>query len=424
MEDKETKKSTKKSSEIKEEKKVRRKIIRKKKQEENEIVNKTVEFTLLEVVIIILITGIAVSITSGLIVYNNYDKLFVKDENKNSKEELSEFIGVYNEIIDNYVEEVDKKELIEYAISGMYSYLGDDFSVYLDKENTETLEEQLEGEYTGIGIEMYTTIDEDGNPKETIINRVFSNTPAEEAGLKSGDLLIKVDGEDVVDAGWISDTIKKGSKDSYEITYKRDGEEFTVTLTKKRVLIDSVSSSTYGSVGYIKIDTFSNVTYAQMKDNLNKFDDSIKSLVIDLRGNTGGYLQAAYNISDLFIEEGKNIYQLKDRNEKIDIYKAKEGIYKKFNKIVVLIDGQSASASEVLTLALKESAGAVVVGTKSFGKGTVQDTKILESGSMVKYTSAYWLSPNGNSINKVGIEPDILVEDYTKQLDEALSAAE
>ena len=152
----------------------------------------------------------------------------------------------------------------------------------------------------------------------------------------------------------------------------------------------------------------------------------MKKLMIDLDETicTGGYLQAAYNISDLFIEEGKNIYQLKDRNEKIDIYKAKEGIYKKFNKIVVLIDGQNASASEVLTLALKESAGAVVVGTKSFGKGTVQDTKILESGSMVKYTSAYWLSPNGNSINKVGIEPDILVEDYTKQLDEALSAAE
>ena len=423
MEDKDNKKKTKvKSSEIKEEKKEKRRIIRKKKKEETDVINKTVEFNLLEVIIIILITGIAVSITSGLIVYNNYDKLFIND-NSNSKEELSEFIGIYNEIIDNYVEEVDKKELIEYAISGMYSYLGDDYSVYLNKDDTETLEETLEGEYTGIGVEMVTHYDEEGNPTETLVNRVFSNSPAQEAGLLPGDVLLKVDNEDIVDANWVADNVKKGSKDSYEITYSRNGEEKTVTLVKKKVQIDSVSFANYDEVGYIKIDTFSNVTYSQVVKALDNLDANTKSLVIDLRDNTGGYLQASHNIADLFIEKDKVVYQLKGRDEIAKEFKTNAGVYKTFDKVVVLINGQTASASEILTLALKENIGAKVVGTKSFGKGTVQDTKILESGSMVKYTSSYWLSPNGNSINKVGIEPDILVENPEEQLESAITAA-
>ena len=423
MEDKDNKNKTKvKSSEIKEEKKEKRRIIRKKKKEETDVINKTVEFNLLEVIIIILITGIAVSITSGLIVYNNYDKLFIND-NSNSKEELSEFIGIYNEIIDNYVEEVDKKELIEYAISGMYSYLGDDYSVYLNKDDTETLEETLEGEYTGIGVEMVTHYDEEGNPTETLVNRVFSNSPAQEAGLLPGDVLLKVDNEDIVDANWVADNVKKGSKDSYEITYSRNGEEKTVTLVKKKVQIDSVSFANYDEVGYIKIDTFSNVTYSQVVKALDNLDANTKSLVIDLRDNTGGYLQASHNIADLFIEKDKVVYQLKGRDAIAKEFKTNAGVYKTFDKVVVLINGQTASASEILTLALKENIGAKVVGTKSFGKGTVQDTKILESGSMVKYTSSYWLSPNGNSINKVGIEPDILVENPEEQLESAITAA-
>ena len=404
-----------------EEKKTRRRIKRVKKQEENDIINKSVEFNLLEVIVIILITGIAVSITSGLIVYNNYDKLFVRESSNNTNSELKEFTDVYNEIVNNYVKEVDKKALIEAGISGLYSYLQDDFSTYIDKENSEALEEQLDGEYDGIGIEMITYY-ENGKPTVTKISKVFRNTPAEEAGLQVGDILKKVDGIVVEDATFVANTIKKGNKDSYEVTYERDGEEHTLKINKKRVQIDSVSSKTYDNVGYLKIDTFSNMTYSQVKSELNNLSN-VDSLVIDLRDNTGGYLQSAYNIADLFLEKDKVIYQLKDRTGSVKSYKAQEDVYRKYNKIVVIVNTNTASASEVLTLALKENLNATVVGATTYGKGTVQDTKILSSGAMVKYTSAYWLSPKGNLIDGIGIKPDIAVENEESQLEEALKAA-
>ena len=398
----------------------RRTIRRKTQKEEIEIVKKGVEFSLIEVIVIVLITGIVVSIASGLIVYNNYDKLnFSPIVNKG---ELDEFYDNYKKIINNYVEEVDKKELIDAAISGMYNYLGDDYSTYLNQNDSDDLEEQLQGEYTGVGIEITTLYDENKKPYVKV-NRVFKNSPAEQAGIRSGDIITKVDGEEMLDANQVSTTIKRGEKESYEITYIRDGKENTLTLTKKRVFINSVSSEEYGNVGYIKLDTFSATTESQVKEVLDKFNSNIKSIVIDLRDNTGGYLDTAYSVSNLFLEKGKIVYQLKDRNGKITEYRTDAGVYKKFNKIVVLINENSASASEILTLALKESAGATVVGTKSFGKGTVQETGNLSSGSMVKYTTSYWLSPTGQSINKEGIKPDIEVKEPDKQLDEAIKAA-
>ena len=147
------------------------------------------------------------------------------------------------------------------------------------------------------------------------------------------------------------------------------------------------------------------------------------SVVIDLRDNTGGYLNAAYDVSELFLKKGKVVYQLKNRENKITKYTAKIGEYRGFNKITVIINSSTASASEILALALKESAGAKIVGVKSYGKGTVQETSKLKSGSMVKYTTAYWLSPNGNSINKIGITPDYIEEENENQLQKALEIA-
>ena len=388
------------------------------KESDMQIVNKSVDFSLLEVVIIILITGIVVSITSGLIVYNNYEKINQKESNI-EESKFSEFIKNYDKIINNYYSEVNEKELLDAAIQGMYNHLGDGYSMYLSESDTLDLQEQLTGEYTGIGVEIRTDILKDGS-YQTVINRIFKDSPAEEAGLQSGDILLKVDDVDVLDASTVSETIKRGNKESYNITYSRNGKENTITLTRKKVLINSVSSSVYNNVGYIKIETFSNTTLDQVTKAINSFDDKVKSLVIDVRDNTGGYLNAAYSTADLFIEKGKNIYQLKDRNGKISSFKAESGVLRKFNKIAVLINEGSASASEVLALALKESAGAKIVGTKSFGKGTVQDTDTLSSGAMIKYTTSYWLSPNGNSINEVGITPDVEVKDVTKQIEEAV----
>lgn len=418
-----SKKEDTKKIEKKEETKPVKKITKKriKKESDTVVVDKTISFSLTEVIVIIILTGLVVSIASGLIVYNNYDRLNPKDEENTNYADIKEFVTNYNKIVNNYVGDVDKKQLIDYAIRGMYAGLEDSYSVYMDQDETRTIDDQLKGEYTGVGIEIRTEYQEDGT-YITSINRIFKNSPAEEAGLKANDVLVKLDGVDVIDANHIANTIKYGDKESYDITYRRDGKEKTVTLTRKKIFIDSVSSAVLDGIGYIKIDTFSQTTASQVEKAIKEFDNDVKSVVIDVRDNTGGLLDSAKDVSDLFIEKGKVIYKLKDKNEKITERKADNEPIRKFDKIAVIVNENSASASEILALALKESAGAKVVGTKTFGKGTVQETFALESGAMVKYTSAYWLSPNGNSINEKGIEPDIVVEDASKQTDEALKA--
>ena len=288
----------------------------------------------------------------------------------------------------------------------------------MDEETTKSLEERLDGQYTGVGIEITA----DKNNNKIIINKVFSNSSAMDAGLKAGDELIALDGVLLSDKEYtyVSDTIKNSKKDAFMIKYIRDGKEYEVNLKKKNVLIDSVVSKEYENVGYIQIQTFSATTSKQVKDKINNFSKNIDSLVIDVRNNTGGYLSAAYEIADYFVAKGKPIYQLKNRENKITIYKAKNDILRNFKDISVLINNYSASASEILALALKESANATTIGVKSYGKGTVQETDTLSSGAMIKYTTSYWLSPNGNTINTIGISPDIEEKNSEKQLDIAI----
>lgn len=399
-----------------------RRVLRKPKDED---ITANATFNLLEVIIIILITGVVVSIISGLIVYNNYGQIR-NDKNANqtiSAGELNEFVDNYNIIINNYVEDVDKRGLLDAAISGMYSYLGDTYSTYIDPTETDTLTDQLEGEYEGIGVEIVTLVTEDGK-NITLVNDVFKDSPADKAGILVGDELLRLDGVDLADkdSAYVANYIKKGEKTSFELVIKRENEEKTLILERKHVVINSVSSEIYDDVGYIKINTFAKNSDELVKAEMDKFNTKVDKLIIDLRDNTGGLLSQAESLSDLFVEKGKNIYQIKDKNGYITPYKAQEGVYRKFKKIVVLVNGNSASASEVLALALKESANATIVGVKTFGKGTVQQTKMLDSGAMVKYTSSYWLSPNGNSINLVGIVPDVEETTVEKQIDTALKA--
>ena len=386
---------------------------------DEEFINKNVNFSLLEVIIIILVTGIVVSLSTGLIVYNNYDKIS-KSKSDDTSSEIKEFTESYNHIINSYIDEVDKSKLIDAAISGMYNFLNDEYSIYMDNDMTESLNEQLEGTYDGIGIEMTMN-----NKGVIYVTQVFKNTPAEKAGLKPDDILVALDGESLEGktTAEVASVIKKGTKSEFKLTYKRDNIEKTVTVNKKHIYINSVKSEIFDNIGYINISTFSATTEEQVKKELDNFDKNISNLIIDLRNNTGGYLNAAYDVSELFLKKGKVIYQLKDRNNKITKFTAKSGEYRHFNNIIVIINGSTASASEILALALKESANAKIVGTKYYGKGTVQETSKLKSGSMVKYTTAYWLSPEGNSINKTGITPDYKIDGEEGQLKKAIEIA-
>lgn len=382
---------------------------------------RSASFNLLEVIIIIIMTSLVVGVSTGVIVYKNYksDVGITKSDGKYFKE----LKKAYDNIINGYVEKVDEAKLIDAAIEGMYNYLGDPYTSYIDQSSTDDLTDRLNGEYTGIGVEI-TKIEEG-----IIVINVFENGPAYNAGIEPGDILVKLNGNDITNssAADVSNSIKNSNQSSVELSVLRDGITITKTVNIKNVNVPSVSKENFNDTGYIKIDTFSNTTYTQFKEALEALEkNNINGLVIDVRNNGGGYLNSAAEIAELFIEKGKNIYGLENKKGKT-FYEDNTKTQRNY-KIAVLINSSSASASEILASALKESYGATIIGTTSYGKGTVQETSKLSSGGMVKYTIAYWLTPNGNSVNNVGIKPDIEIildktDEYQYETDNQLQGA-
>ncbi len=366
--------------------------------------NKTVSFNLLEVIVIILITSLVVAVSTGVIVYQNYNEIDDSVSNGSNKDYLKELETAYNNILNSYVEKVDQKKLTNAAIDGMYKYLGDPYTSYLDEETTADLTDRLKGEYKGIGVEI-TKVDEG-----ILVANVFEKSPAEQAGILIGDLIIKVNGESTLDktVKEVSNIIKN-SDDEIKITVQRSGIEKEISVKSRKVDITSVEKDKIDNVGYLKITAFSNTTYKQFREALESLEkEGINGLVIDLRDNGGGYLNPAVEIAEMFIEKGKNIYGLESKSN-VEMYKDSTSESRNY-KVSIIMNGSTASASEILSAALKESYNAITVGTTSYGKGTVQDTNKLSTGGMVKYTTAYWLTPNGNKINGKGITPDINIE--------------
>ena len=363
-------------------------------------------FKLYEVIIITIITGILCSIATGFIFYKKYETSAIASyENLSNNKNVNEFLQVYASIIKEYYQDVNEEELVDSAINAMFSYLGDNYSEHLSKDETSSLLEQLAGEYPGIGVEIY---------QDKIIYNVFDDSPAKEAGLQKGDKIIKVNNEDVSekDNSYVATKIKN-ENDKVEITILRNNEEKKVTVKKDKLYIPSVTSKVIEEenkkIGYIDITTFSNTTSKQVKKALLSLEnDNIDSLVIDVRNNAGGYLISAKEIASMFLEKEKIIYSLQEK-DKTQTYKDTTS-EKRDYPVVVLINEYSASASEILTSALKESYNATLVGKKSYGKGKVQQTLNLEDGSMAKYTTAKWLTPNGKCIDGVGITPDYEID--------------
>lgn len=363
-------------------------------------------FKLYEVIIITIITGILCSIATGFIFYKKYETSAIASyENLSNNKNVNEFLQVYASIIKEYYQDVNEEELVDSAINAMFSYLGDNYSEHLSKDETSSLLEQLAGEYQGIGVEIY---------QDKIIYNVFDDSPAKEAGLQKGDKIIKVNNEDVSekDNSYVATKIKN-ENDKVEITILRNNEEKKVTVKKDKLYIPSVTSKVIEEenkkIGYIDITTFSNTTSKQVKKALLSLEkDNIDSLVIDVRNNAGGYLISAKEIASMFLEKEKIIYSLQEK-DKTQTYKDTTS-EKRDYPVVVLINEYSASASEILTSALKESYNATLVGKKSYGKGKVQQTLNLEDGSMAKYTTAKWLTPNGKCIDGLGITPDYEID--------------
>lgn len=377
-------------------------------------------FNLQWVIMIVIITSIISALTTGVIVFNNYkinDKLSYND--LTDDKDLEQFLEVYSEILSDYYEDVDKTKLLEKAIAGMMSYLGDDYSTYMNDESSSQLLKELSGEYEGIGVRI--------NSSDKSISEIFENSPAEKVGIKIGDIIIGINNEDV--SGLTSDKIVEkiglASKE-FILKVKRGNEELSFQIEREKIISPSITYNMIEDtkIGYLYIKTFSTTLDEQVKNALSKLEsNNMESLIIDLRNNTGGYLDPATKVASMFLEKGKRIYSLDYKND-ITSYDDKTTESRNY-KIVVLINENTASAAEVLTAALKESYGAVTVGETSFGKGKVQQTKKLEDGSMVKYTSAYWLTPDGSCIDKKGLVPDYFVinEDDENNKDMQLNKA-
>lgn len=327
-----------------------------------------------------------------------------------TKKGFDSLYETYDTIMSEYYKDVDSDKLIEGAINGMLESLDDEHTMYFDKKSKEEFDSELSGNYYGIGAQIQLTSD------ETIkITKVFDNSPAKKAGLKEEDVFVSVDGTSVKgkSATEVANMLKSDSVRTSTIVVKRNDKELTFKVTKENITLFSVSSEMLDNngknVGYLSVSIFGQKTYSQFKDALTKLEkQDMDSLIIDLRGNTGGYLSTVTNMLEEFIDKGNVIYQIQSSSG-VKQYKTVKPSEKKY-KIVVLIDGGSASASEIMSAAMKEVYGATLVGQTTYGKGTVQTTKNLSNGSMIKYTIEKWLTPSGKNIDKEGIKPDYEVE--------------
>lgn len=346
--------------------------------------------------------------------------------------DLDKVIDTYYAIVDNYYGELDKNSIIDGAVEGMISSVGDTFTTYTTTDDTETFNETINGSYEGIGCSVATY-----NDGKIVVIEVFEDSPAYISGLKVGDIITKIDDNSLEGKSGtdVSNYVKNSGKDKVVLTIIRDSEEKEITINLSKVDIPYVSGEIIEKegkkIGYIKISLFANNSYKQFKNKLEKLEkENIDGLIIDVRDNSGGYLTSVTDICNLFLEKGKVIYQLQD--ESGTVKKKDTTKEKRTYDIAVIINRSSASASEILASAIKESYKGLVVGESSYGKGTVQQTKKLLDGSMIKYTTQKWLTPNGNFINEIGVTPTnevILSEDYysnpsietDNQLQEALN---
>ncbi len=362
-------------------------------------------YTSREVVTVMLFSiGIGILLCFGLI------SLFTGKNYLAVTRDLKKVVDTYYAIVDNYYGELDKDSLIDGAVEGMISSVGDSFTSYSDTDSAISFNETINGTYEGVGLSIATL-----NDGTITVIEVFDDSPAYKAGIKVGDIILKVDGESYEGKSGsdISNYVKNSGKDKVILTIKRDDKEEDITVNLSKVDIPYVSGELLEKdgkkIGYIDISLFSSNSYKQFKNKLDKLEkDNIDGLIIDVRDNSGGYLTSVTDICNLFLEKGKIIYQLEDSKGKV--LKKDTTKEKRSYDIVVLINGASASASEILASTIKESYGGEVVGTNSFGKGTVQQTKKLLDGSMIKYTTQKWLTPDGNFINEVGVTPTKEVE--------------
>ncbi len=365
------------------------------------------KFGFLEVLILILITALVTVVVTITVTKIGGNEPKPKTY---SNKDIDRFVEEYNFILNRYYGEVDSKDLVNNAIAGMVNSLDDPYSTFIADENATNFDVELDGEFYGLGVEI--TVNENS---EIEVYSLLPGYEAEKSGLQKGDVITALDGESVEGLSTTEFRAKmiQNQRETVTLTVRRNDEVLEFKIRRTLVQIDSVKTETYTSgkakVGYIYISIFANNTYKQFKEALAKLEkENIDSLIVDVRGNSGGHLSVVTDVISEFLDSSHVIYQVKD-SEKVTKEYSKGNKTKNYD-IIVLIDSGSASASELLSSALKEQCNAKLVGTKSFGKSTVQQVVDLENGSKYKITVKEWLTSEGNVINGKGINPDVEIE--------------
>jgi carboxyl-terminal processing protease len=330
-----------------------------------------------------------------------------QNTNLPSELDFSSVNQVYNLLKADYDGNLDVNKLLDGLKTGLSNATGDPYTEYFSPKDAKAFNEELTGSFTGIGAELGT----DSNSNVVIVSPL-SGYPAEKAGLKPKDIVAAVDGQSTSGMS-VNSVVQKirGPKDTkVTLTIVRGSAHFDTTITRTQVTVASVKYHEDGAIGYIKISQFSNDTVGLVNQAAQEFKaKGVKAVVLDLRNDPGGYLQGAVDVSSLWLNQGQTVVQEKRGSTIMSTEHATGNNILKGLPTVVLINGGSASASEITAGALRDNGVATLVGEKSFGKGSVQQVDNLANGGELKVTIARWYTPNGKNIDKQGISPDTTV---------------
>lgn len=329
---------------------------------------------------------------------------------------VGKVLGIIRLLENTYYKDFDQAEILEGAARGVVAALGDPYSVYMTQEEWYEFYIRTSGEYSGIGV---TITDKDGG---VCIVSPMKGAPAEAAGLRVNDFIIKVDGKPVSSGDEAAALIRGPAGTEVTLTIYRDGDTFDVTIVREDITIAAVEyEMKEEGIGYIELITFNEGSALAMAEAMQELQrQGAKAIILDLRYNGGGLLDRCIDIARMFVPEG-NVVTVKGKSFEETSYTSKgPGIDK---PLFVLVNGGTASASEILAGAIQDYEVGTLIGTPTFGKGLVQNSYRLKDGSVVKVTIAEYFTPNGRSINGKGLEPDILVEGDEEQLAKAIELA-
>lgn len=313
----------------------------------------------------------------------------------------------YRQLAANYDGDLDANKLSDGAARGMVKAVGDDYTTFLDKEEAAEFNKSLNGEVSGIGAEIGVR-----NLQPTVL-RVLDDSPAKKAGLKTGDIFVAVNGTSVAGetASGVADKVTGEAGTTVKLTMRRGSESLDFSITRAQISDPSVRWSVSDDIGILTISRFDDNTGSLARKAAKEFiDKGVKGVIVDLRNNGGGYLTAAQEVASLWLDSGKTVVTEKSRGQVTETVKASGNPTLKGKKTIVLVNGSSASASEIVAGALKDYQAAILVGEKTFGKGTVQKVINLSDDRILKVTVARWYTPQDRNITKEGIQPNQTVK--------------